>query len=582
MAYLAGDEWIVLDGLHPALPRFTSRLPSIRGAAIVYRFSGGAFGPAAPVELVLDTLAIDADRLAATVLFRGSMVLEPGVEPETLRVFGGLQVAGSAIRWPPPKDVDPPPTSRRPAPDHAAEEQDFGSTRMLSAADAARAAEAEVHPFSQSSAPSLPMEPASTRKPPEPDVGEATIVQDLDALRRAALPFAQPAPPAPPPPAMPPPPPSVAWPAVAPSPPSSPGPAAPLSPPSAPGPETPDFSATVTMTMRAVEDASRPPALPFVAPRPGEAFLPEPPPQRPPHEPQPDFGATMTFTGPIEDLKRAVAPFPIAAPRPAVARAVELPKRESPQVPIVTRAPLSVAATPWQLAPPRDVLTLVVKATCDLVPGGAAKLRDEADPLSGDVNEGDDLGKSLRYASDFAVLKPRADVVLTGHAHAPRGSAQRARVAFRFGTGQAPRGFFRAVDVLGDRAWKRAGIALAPGDPASFEKIPLVYERAFGGAGHASNPVGTPLPNLETPDHAITSPNDAPPPACFAPIAPGWRERASKLGTFDAVLARRALALLPGRFRSRTISRPRRACSRSSGCAATSRSPSRARTPSTR
>ncbi len=79
--------------------------------------------------------------------------------------------------------------------------------------------------------------------------------------------------------------------------------------------------------------------------------------------------------------------------------------------------------------------------------------------------------------------------------------------------------------------------------------MPLTWERAFGGPRFEKNPVGaghtgaakgaegTPpvaLPNLEEPGKGMTAPTDTPDPICFAPIATGWKERWSKLGTYDA------------------------------------------------
>ena len=89
-----------------------------------------------------------------------------------------------------------------------------------------------------------------------------------------------------------------------------------------------------------------------------------------------------------------------------------------------------------------------------------------------------------------------------------------------------------------------------------FEKIPLVYERAFGGwdrdhpdprkhSCEPRNPVGTGyrgaggfveglrLPNLEDPRARIKSLGDRPPPAGFGFISPHWQPRAAFAGTYD-------------------------------------------------
>jgi uncharacterized protein YjbI with pentapeptide repeats len=95
----------------------------------------------------------------------------------------------------------------------------------------------------------------------------------------------------------------------------------------------------------------------------------------------------------------------------------------------------------------------------------------------------------------------------------------------------------QAIAVFGDRTWDASG---QQGAPASFESMPLRFDRAMGGGLSPDNPVGRGfksgvlLPNLERPDALVRTKNDHPPPACFAPIPPDWRLRRRKLGTYDA------------------------------------------------
>lgn len=221
---------------------------------------------------------------------------------------------------------------------------------------------------------------------------------------------------------------------------------------------------------------------------------------------------------------------------------VALDERTTPGLPVhrsrAGRA-LSVATVPWQIRPPRDSRTIVVKGTCDIVPGGAARLRSEAELVSGDVHT-DDRQLCLRYASDFAVHKPRADVTLVGTARSPSPTAAM-RVSFRFG--DHGRFFDRTIAVIGDRRWVNGALGRRATTPVPFTEMPLSYERAFGGPAHAANPVGVGagpgdiglrLPNLEEFDALVRAPSDAPPPACFAPIAPSWAARRAHLGTYDA------------------------------------------------
>src|SRR5262249_34293534 len=144
---------------------------------------------------------------------------------------------------------------------------------------------------------------------------------------------------------------------------------------------------------------------------------------------------------------------------------------------------------------------------------------------------------------DFAVFKAKADVTLTGHAHAPGGSSRAAQVSFQLGARE--RGFRRTITVFGDRRWQKAVVALAPTEPEPFTSMPLTYERAFGGPRYDRSPAGVGprgaagedgiarLPNLEDPAHLIKGPAETPLPACFAPVAILWKERYARMGTYD-------------------------------------------------
>ncbi len=131
-------------------------------------------------------------------------------------------------------------------------------------------------------------------------------------------------------------------------------------------------------------------------------------------------------------------------------------------------------------------------------------------------------------------------MTLQGSAHGDAMGIAQASFAF----GRAGNRFERRIAVFGERRW-RSGMGMAePGPPDPFDSIPVVYERAFGGARSDDNPLGVGhapgeavpgrLPNLEDATHLITSTRDTPAPACFAPIRADWKERRAKLGSYDA------------------------------------------------
>jgi uncharacterized protein YjbI with pentapeptide repeats len=217
-------------------------------------------------------------------------------------------------------------------------------------------------------------------------------------------------------------------------------------------------------------------------------------------------------------------------------------RRLGGMVPIYTeflrRGPLSAFCRTWQLRPPQDSLTVVVKATFDIVHGSTARIKPTADSPSGDVYADSEKKRGLTYPSDFSIFKPRADVVLTGHACAPGGTATVGEVRFRFGH-PPMRGFERRMAVFGERRWLRGISGSKPSAPLPFDRIPLVHENAFGGPDFDKNPNGVGygpserLPNLEDPAHLLTAPGEHPAPVCFAPIPFEWKERRSKTGTPD-------------------------------------------------
>ncbi|HWR53820.1 MAG TPA: DUF2169 domain-containing protein [Bryobacteraceae bacterium] len=101
--------------------------------------------------------------------------------------------------------------------------------------------------------------------------------------------------------------------------------------------------------------------------------------------------------------------------------------------------------------------------------------------------------------------------------------------------------YLRRITAIGNRRWVRQNGWLVPGDPEPFVSMPLSYENAFGGQAETdqgafawpANPSGKgfyltperaegqPLPNLEDPDHRITTTEDRPEPMATGPYPEG-------------------------------------------------------------
>jgi hypothetical protein len=164
-------------------------------------------------------------------------------------------------------------------------------------------------------------------------------------------------------------------------------------------------------------------------------------------------------------------------------------------------------------------------------------------------------------------VKPATDLVLIAHAYAREPGAAVVDVEFRVGP------ITRQLRVTGDRVWvRRATGIVAPTSPEAFEKIPLVYERAFGGwdrsaadprhhGFHPENPVGvgfrtkharfeegTRLPNVEDPGFPLTSYSGSSRVAGVGFISPEWEPRRSFAGTYDEAWSRTRMPLLPRDF----------------------------------
>jgi uncharacterized protein YjbI with pentapeptide repeats len=197
--------------------------------------------------------------------------------------------------------------------------------------------------------------------------------------------------------------------------------------------------------------------------------------------------------------------------------------------------PCAILALPWQVNPGEFRMTFVVKTTYNPLPGGTACLSAEQLRPSGDETYDDDKegAGSLLRASDAAFFKPRADVLLVGSAHAPRGlPVPLLRVSLRVGA------MSKVIGVLGRRrADGQWGVRFGMPDPEPFARMPLRYENAFGGPGDPCNPVGKgrdgmEFPNLEFPGKLIKDLSAKHEPACFGPLRPDWSPRRDAVGTY--------------------------------------------------
>ncbi|MBL9024289.1 MAG: DUF2169 domain-containing protein [Myxococcales bacterium] len=96
-SFFEGNEWVVLEGMHPELARIESQLPGARAQARVYGVEATGHRE---VGLSADTLWIDADRLIACLCWRGNFEVESDAALASAQVFAGLEMPGRPIPWP--------------------------------------------------------------------------------------------------------------------------------------------------------------------------------------------------------------------------------------------------------------------------------------------------------------------------------------------------------------------------------------------------------------------------------------------------------------------------------------------------
>lgn len=193
-----------------------------------------------------------------------------------------------------------------------------------------------------------------------------------------------------------------------------------------------------------------------------------------------------------------------------------------------------------------EIWLVAVKATFDIAGDGRTEVAAMQPPvLRVAEHHGEPGASSLKYDADLVLTKKTTDVLVVGHAYAAGGRmATEMNVGFKVGPVQ------KVLRVCGDRTWTRLGASAAQ----PFERIPLVYERAYGGSnglgkegvvdcewrnpvgvgyGAAARAPGAPLPNVEYPDTRAGSAHDRAPPAGFGAIACHWQPRAALAGTYD-------------------------------------------------
>lgn len=203
LAALRGDEWIVMDGMNPKIPRLRVRLPGVRGLGRVYGLGPWGMADGQPLALKADTLRIDCDEERCTLTFRTTFPIADEAALEAIRIALAVELPGQPITWPDPTLFAASAELDAPSSDSIdISIEDFESDTLDTMAFAPEDPRAAL-PFSGTAvAPSM----LSQASPPRPQQRrdhplDGTIAlgpeDDARLVQLRALPFGEPSPPVP-------------------------------------------------------------------------------------------------------------------------------------------------------------------------------------------------------------------------------------------------------------------------------------------------------------------------------------------------------------------------------------------------
>ena len=177
-------------------------------------------------------------------------------------------------------------------------------------------------------------------------------------------------------------------------------------------------------------------------------------------------------------------------------------------------------------------ITVIAKASFAFAPNADMPRVEPQAILAAEVHHGGSPAQSIRLSGDLAPHLGRADVLFTGHAYAPPPyPAQRV---------EARLAIFRGESAILDKT-------ILVQDKGGFLRVPLVYEKAFGGVGVANNPLGVGA-TADTGTPILIDPRNPQQAACFGPIGRAWPVRRRLLGATPRKALEGPIAEIPPGF----------------------------------
>ncbi|WP_437796973.1 DUF2169 domain-containing protein [Sorangium sp. So ce693] len=180
-------------------------------------------------------------------------------------------------------------------------------------------------------------------------------------------------------------------------------------------------------------------------------------------------------------------------------------------------------------------ITVIVKATFAFAADAEMPRVEPQQVVHGEVHHGNNPGRSVRLTSDLAPHLERADVLFTGHAHAPPPGAPVHALPVRL--------------AISDEGGPLLDKELLVKDRAGFQRMPLVYERALRGENDQENFLGVQgTGDASEPEANIVDPLQPARAAGFGPIARAWPARRRLLGATPRKALDAAIAEIPDPF----------------------------------
>ncbi|MGD9201498.1 MAG: DUF2169 domain-containing protein [Chitinispirillia bacterium] len=220
----------------------------------------------------------------------------------------------------------------------------------------------------------------------------------------------------------------------------------------------------------------------------------------------------------------------------------------------------------------RESVCIAIKGTFTIPASFTDELtlaEEQLPVLTSDEYYGEPGKSSVKYPADVILGKTGTDIGLVGSAYSKDDApTEKLKVSIRVGN------LKKTIQVFGNRYWKKNKFlpGLSISKPELFTKMPLLYERAFGGADtshedkekhtwYRKNPIGTgfktnrhalencALPNFEDPDNLISHWKNIPEVMGYGFIDSSWEPRITYAGTYDDAWQKNQSPLLPKDFK---------------------------------